>query len=49
LDAAPHLPEDNIKFTGVKTLLIDNIPPFAGQAKWLFVQLQTNQGVIGLE
>ena len=45
---ATRLFTENIKVTGVKTLLIDNIPPYAGQAKWLFVQLLTDQGVIGL-
>lgn len=46
--AATRLFTENIKVTGVKTLMIDNIPPYAGQAKWLFVQLLTDQGVIGL-
>ena len=46
--AEPRPPADKIKVTGVKTLLVDNIPPFAEQAKWLFVQLLTDQGVIGL-
>lgn len=44
----PRLGAENIKVTGVKTLLLDNIPPHAGQPKWLFVKLLTNQGVIGL-
>jgi len=46
--ASPCLRSDPIKVTGVRTLLIDNIPPYAGQPKWLFVQLLTDQGVIGL-
>lgn len=40
--------EGSIKITGLKTRLIDNIPPYGGQPKWLFVQLYTDQGVIGL-
>ena len=42
------LDEQNIKVTGIRTMLIDNIPPYAGQAKWLFVELETDQGVKGL-
>jgi galactonate dehydratase len=44
----PVLSSQKIKVTGVRTMLVDNIPPYAGQAKWLFVELQTDQGVIGL-
>jgi len=40
--------QQKIKVTGLKTMLIDNIPPYAGQPKWLFVQLMTDQGIIGL-
>ena len=42
------LEKQKIKVTGLKTILIDNIPPYAGQAKWLFVELHTDQGVKGL-
>ncbi len=45
---SPILNRQKIKVTGVKTMLIDNIPPYAGQPKWLFIQLLTDQGVIGL-
>lgn len=49
LKAAPlFLNQQKIKITGVKTMLIDNIPPYAGQKKWLFVELETDQGVKGL-
>jgi len=44
----PVLNRQKIKVTGVKTMLIDNIPPYSGQPKWLFIQLFTDQGVIGL-
>ena len=35
----PVLNRQKIKVTGVKTMLIDNIPPYSGQPKWLFIQL----------
>jgi galactonate dehydratase len=37
-----------LKVTGFKTLLLDNIRPPVGQPKWLFLQLQTNEGLVGL-
>ena len=37
-----------LKVTGVKTILLDNIRPYIGHRKWLFVQLFTNEGIVGL-
>ena len=31
-----------IKITGMKTMVIDNIPPYAGQRKWLIIQIETD-------
>ena len=38
----------NIKVTGYKTILVDNIDPPIGHRKWLFIQLETDQGIVGL-
>ncbi|MBI4164949.1 MAG: twin-arginine translocation signal domain-containing protein, partial [Acidobacteria bacterium] len=51
--AAPWSPaaEDSsarkLKVTGCKTLVVDNVPPYWGFKQWLFVQLLTNEGLIG--
>jgi len=37
-----------IKMTGMRIMVVDNIPPYAGQRKWLIIQIETNQGIIGL-
>ena len=37
-----------MKVTGVDTILIRNIEPFIGGKYWLFVQLETDEGIIGL-
>ena len=37
-----------LKITGYKTILIDNIDPPIGHRKWLFLQLFTDQGIVGL-
>ena len=37
-----------LKVTGVKTILVDNVPPYRGHRKWLFIQLFTNEGIVGL-
>lgn len=42
------LERQNIKITGMNILVIDNIPPYSGQRKWLIIQIETNQGIIGL-
>jgi L-alanine-DL-glutamate epimerase-like enolase superfamily enzyme len=42
------LKRQNIKITGMNILVIDNIPPYSGQRKWLIIQIKTNQGIIGL-
>ncbi len=42
------LNRQKIKVTGLKTMVLDNIPPYAGQRQWLIIQLETDQGVIGL-
>ena len=37
-----------MKVTGVDTILIRNIEPYIGGQHWLFVQLKTDEGIIGL-
>ena len=37
-----------LKITGCKTLLVNNVEPYWGHEKWLFVQLITNEGIVGL-
>ncbi len=37
-----------MKITAVKTILLDNIEPYRGGSKWLFIQLFTDEGIIGL-
>jgi len=37
-----------VKVTDVKTLVLDNIQPYRGGRKWLFIQLITDEGIIGL-
>ena len=37
-----------MKVTGVKTILLDNVQPYIGHRKWLFVQLTTDEGLVGL-
>ena len=37
-----------MKVTGVDTILIENIQPPRGGKYWLFIQLQTNEGIVGL-
>ena len=37
-----------MKITGLKTFLLDNIRPYIGHRKWLFIQLTTDQGIVGL-
>ncbi len=37
-----------MKVTGVETILIRNIEPYRGGQYWLFIQLQTDEGIIGL-
>lgn len=37
-----------MKVTDVKTILLDNIQPYRGGSKWLFIQLFTDEGLIGL-
>lgn len=38
----------NLKITGLRTLLVNNIPPYLGAKQWLFIQLQTNEGLVGI-
>jgi galactonate dehydratase len=44
------LPEERqkIKITGMRIMVVDNIPPYAGQRKWLIIQIETNHGIFGL-
>ncbi|MDP6606160.1 MAG: mandelate racemase/muconate lactonizing enzyme family protein, partial [Dehalococcoidia bacterium] len=37
-----------MKVTEVKTILLDNIEPYRGGSKWLFIQLFTDEGIVGL-
>ncbi len=37
-----------MKVAEVKTILLDNIKPYRGGPKWLFIQLFTDEGIIGL-
>ena len=37
-----------MKVTGVETILIRNIEPYRGGQYWLFIQLQTDEGITGL-
>ncbi|MDY6947602.1 MAG: mandelate racemase/muconate lactonizing enzyme family protein [Pseudomonadota bacterium] len=36
-----------LKVTGCKTVVVNNVPPYFGMPKWLFVQLLTNEGLVG--
>ncbi len=37
-----------MKVTGLRTILLDNIRPYIGHRKWLFIQLFTDEGIVGL-
>jgi 2-dehydro-3-deoxyphosphogalactonate aldolase len=37
-----------VKVTEVKTIVVDNIRPTIGGPKWLFLQLFTDEGIVGL-
>ena len=37
-----------MKVTGVETIVIENIAPYIGGRYWLFVKLQTDEGITGL-
>ena len=37
-----------MKVTGIETILVDNVPPYRGGIKWLFVKLATDEGIVGL-
>ena len=37
-----------MKVTGIQTILLDNIPPYRGGRKWLFIKLTTDAGIVGL-
>jgi len=37
-----------MKVTGLETILVRNIEPYIGGRYWLFVQLKTDEGIIGL-
>ncbi|HJN46102.1 MAG: mandelate racemase/muconate lactonizing enzyme family protein [Vicinamibacterales bacterium] len=41
-------PTRKIKITGYRTMVLDNIEPFIGHRKWLFLQLETDVGIVGL-
>ena len=37
-----------MKVTGIETILLDNVPPYRGGRTFLFIQLQTSEGIVGL-
>jgi galactonate dehydratase len=37
-----------MKVTGIQTVLLDNIQPYRGGLKWLFIKLTTDEGIVGL-
>jgi 2-dehydro-3-deoxyphosphogalactonate aldolase len=37
-----------MKVTGIETILLDNIQPYRGGRKWLFIKLSTDEGIVGL-
>jgi 2-dehydro-3-deoxyphosphogalactonate aldolase len=37
-----------MRVTEIKTILLDNIKPYRGGSKWLFIQLFTDEGLVGL-
>ena len=47
-DTAARPEAGSMKVTGLKTILLDNIQPYIGHRKWLFIQLATDQGLVGL-
>ncbi len=45
---AQHPEGSKMKITELETILIDNIDPPIGHRKWLFIQLKTDEGLVGL-
>src|SRR6185437_13757377 len=39
---------DDMKVTGIETLVLDNVPNYRGGRKWLFIKLATDEGIVGL-
>ncbi len=37
-----------MKVTEIKMILLDNIQPYRGGSKWLFIKLFTDEGLVGL-
>jgi galactonate dehydratase len=37
-----------MKVTGIETIPLDNIRPYRGGPKWLFIKLLTDEGIVGL-
>jgi galactonate dehydratase len=37
-----------MKVTSLETILLDNVPPYRGGRKWLFIKLHTDEGIVGL-
>jgi 2-dehydro-3-deoxyphosphogalactonate aldolase len=37
-----------VKVTALETILLDNIQPYRGGSKWLFIKLHTDEGIVGL-
>ena len=46
---AQHSEGSKMKITELETILIDNIDPPIGHRKWLFIQLKTDEGLVGLD
>jgi len=37
-----------VKVTGLQTIALDNVAPFVGGQKWLFIELITDEGLVGI-
>lgn len=37
-----------MKITRLETIALDNVPPYRGGRKWLFIKLHTDEGIVGL-
>ncbi len=37
-----------MRVTGIQTILLDNVQPYRGGSKWLFLKLTTDEGIVGL-
>ena len=37
-----------MKVTKLETMLLDNVAPYRGGRKWLFIKLHTDEGIVGV-